>query len=606
MMKLKLPKTEKVKEPKAPKATKEKKVKVDKKGVPKETKGRFNLHSVAAKMMMLTEIPILFICLILAVFSISKLQASIEEQIEKSLKIVASSVNETYTSLYEGDYAMEQGGTVTKGGVTLTGETQLIDALKEKTDFDVSFIFERSRMITTLRRDGGPRINGTSADKSVYAKTETGEEVFLKGIDISGTNYYAYYQPIYNSDGSVIGTIEVCTRSAEVKSLIGGQTVQIALVSVVLAVLAGALVWIMSQRMVVTMKSTKHFLQKIMNGKLDNEAKAKHVGRRDELGDIYRIVVKLQDTLRIIMDDIKESSENMIQSADKLTNVAQTTGANMEDVNRAMLDITEGAKSQAVSVNEADDNIQSMDQQIRLITEEVEQLADYAEEMADAEKASEAITEELAQQGLRTKDAVGRVAKQIQEMNQSVQSIIEAVTIIQTIADETDLLSLNASIEAARAGEAGRGFAVVAEQISKLADQSNRSAQDIENLLTSVGALSDQVTEIMSQLEESVEVQQQKLDETKVKYAAVASGVENSLTNIETIKGKMEMLRESGEAILDIMRGLAAISEENAASADNTLEVFGEVNETMGELNTSSMDLVELADKLQEAVAVFK
>lgn len=597
MMKLKLPKTEKAKKVKVPKAQNK---------TPKETKGRFNIHSVAAKMMALTEVPMLLICMILAIFSIGKLQSSIENQIEKSLKIVASSVNETYTNLYEGDYYIDLGGSVTKGETTITGETQLIDALKEKTDFDVSFIFEHSRMITTLRRDGGPRINGTSADKSVYASTEVGKEVFLKGIDISGTNYYAYYQPIYNSDGSVIGTIEVCTRSAEVKSLISGQTIQIVLVSIVLVVLAGVAVWVMSQRMVVTMKSTKHFLQKIMNGELDNESKEKHAGRRDELGDIYRIVVNLQDTLRVIMDDIKESSENMIQSADKLTTMAQHTSANMEDVNQAMQDITEGAKNQAVSVSEADNNIVNMDQQIKLITGEVEQLADYAEEMAEAEKASELITEELGQYGLRTKEAVARVAKQIQEMNRSVQSIIEAVTIIQTIAEETDLLSLNASIEAARAGDAGRGFAVVAEQISKLADQSNRSATDIENLLSSVGKLSDQVTDIMDQLEESVEIQQQKLDETKVKYEAVSKGVENSLTNIESIKGKMGMLRESGDAILDVMRSLAAISEENVASADNTLEVFEEVNETMEELNTSSMTLVELSDKLQEALNVFK
>ena len=153
--------------------------------------------------------------------------------------------------------------------------------------------------------------------------------------------------------------------------------------------------------------------------------------------------------------------------------------------------------------------------------------------MAEAEKASEEIMKELNGSNESTKESVLRVAEQITDMNGAIQNITKAVSMIQDIADETDLLSLNASIEAARAGEAGRGFAVVAEQISKLADQSKRSATEIEQIIQNIMESSGRMVEIMGEVEANMNHQQSKLEETGVKTAAVADGVENSLQHID-------------------------------------------------------------------------
>ena len=209
--------------------------------------------------------------------------------------------------------------------------------------------------------------------------------------------------------------------------------------------------------------------------------------------------------------------------------------------------------------------------------------------MAEAEKASEEIMKELNSSNESTKESVLRVAEQIKDMNGAIQNITKAVSMIQDIADETDLLSLNASIEAARAGEAGRGFAVVAEQISKLADQSKRSATEIEQIIKNI-----------------MNHQQSKLEETGVKTAAVADGVENSLQHIGGIREKMDVLGQSGSAIRDVVEGLSAISEQNAASADSTMQAAHGMSDTMTELMNSSENLLALADKLEKVLDVFK
>jgi methyl-accepting chemotaxis protein len=358
--------------------------------------------------------------------------------------------------------------------------------------------------------------------------------------------------------------------------------------------------------MVKTMKKTKHFLGRIVNGELDAEPDEKQCRKKDELGDVYRISVKLQKTLRSIVTEIKDSADDLTASSNKLIKMAQDTQESVNDVYHAVGEISDGARNQANETTDANENVVRIGEQIEYISEEVKSLTDYAGRMAEAEKASEEIMKELNGSNESTKESVLRVAEQITDMNGAIQNITKAVSMIQDIADETDLLSLNASIEAARAGEAGRGFAVVAEQISKLADQSKRSATEIEQIIQNIMESSGRMVEIMGEVEANMNHQQSKLEETGVKTAAVADGVENSLQHIGGIREKMDVLGQSGSAIRDVVEGLSAISEQNAASADSTMQAAHGMSDTMTELMNSSENLLALADKLEKVLDVFK
>ena len=338
----------------------------------------------------------------------------------------------------------------------------------------------------------------------------------------------------------------------------------------------------------------------------DVEPDEKQCRKKDELGDVYRISVKLQKTLRSIVTEIKDSADDLTASSNKLIKMAQDTQESVNDVYHAVGEISDGARNQANETTDANENVVRIGEQIEYISEEVKSLTDYAGRMAEAEKASEEIMKELNGSNESTKESVLRVAEQITDMNGAIQNITKAVSMIQDIADETDLLSLNASIEAARAGEAGRGFAVVAEQISKLADQSKRSATEIEQIIQNIMESSGRMVEIMGEVEANMNHQQSKLEETGVKTAAVADGVENSLQHIDGIREKMDVLGQSGSAIRDVVEGLSAISEQNAASADSTMQAAHGMSDTMTELMNSSENLLALADKLEKVLDVFK
>ena len=560
----------------------------------------------STKLVGLCLLPMLIICIVITFFSINSLKTGIENEVEKSLRIVAVTLDETYTNLYEGDYKKGLSGRISKGDTVISGDTQLIDGIKSQTGFEASMFFGNMRLITTVSKEVGGPATGTSLDKELYEQIAAGESLFQKEFEIQGRSYYAYYRPLINSDGSVIGAIEVAMETSTIQKTINTQIMKIVLFSIIFVVLASLVMMLISRGMVLTMQRTKAFLSRIAAGELDAVPDEKQLKQKDELGDIYGISVQLQMELRRIVNHIKSSADDLVSSANHLTDMAQDTQGIVEGVLNSVEEISQGTVTQAEGTSTANDNVGRIGEQIGFIKDEVNSLTMNARQMSGAEKESEQIIVELNASNEDTKSSVTRVADQIMIMNQSIQSIHTAVSMIQAIAEETDLLSLNASIEAARAGEAGRGFAVVAEQICRLAEQSNNSAEEIEKIIAEVMSESNKMVEIMDEVKSNMDHQQDKLEETKTKYSAVAEGVENSLENIDSIKEKMDVLSSSGIAIKDVVQDLSTISEQNAASASSTMQAARNMSNTVNSLEVSSEKLLHLADRLNDALAIFK
>ena len=488
----------------------------------------------------------------------------------------------------------------------ITGDNKLIDALKERTGFEMTLYFYNMRLITTVKREKGGRSTGTRLDKEIAEQINKGESVFVENADIEGHTYYAYYQPLLNADGAVAGAIGVAKESEDVQANIQGQTTKIIIMSVVLMGVVSIIIVLLASKMVSVMEETRKFLGQIVKGELSTNVNKKITKRNDELGDIYNISIRLQNALRRIVSDIKKSSSDLITSADQLANMAINTRGTVDVVYQSLEEITKGSATQADETGVAKHNVDRIGEQITYITDEVDSLTRHAEQMSDAEKASEVIIGELNASNEEASTSVTKIAEQINTLNDSIASIQSAITMIQNIADETDLLSLNASIEAARAGDAGRGFAVVAQQISKLAEQSNTTAEEVEKIIAEIITESNRMVEVMEEVKVKMDQQQQKLDETMEKSNAVAVGVSNSLDNIENIRGKVSVLSDSGDAIQDVVHNLASISEQNEASTTSTMNSAHGMSDTMNSLEVSSENLRQLAGKLDEALAIFK
>ena len=572
----------------------------------KRKKKKLRIFNFSVQLILICLVPLVVLSIITSTISTKILERNLHQQIEESLKIVALSLQETYSSLYKGDYSSDLTGTLYKGDVKISGNHALLDALKEQSGIDSSFYFENKTRITTVMRTLGGRSVGSELDPDIYEVILTGEEYFTEDQVIQETNYYAYYLPLFNSDGTVVGAIFAGKPSDEVNANIAKETRKIGIFSSIITIACVVLILLFSRLIAKKMNSTKNFLSIVSTGDLTQNANLKQLKRNDELGDMYAMSFSLQEELKEIVSNIKQQAMQLTDSSNDLLNISFETTKNVDSLYESVEFISNGANDQANQTSDAAVQVSNIGEQIEQISKQIETLTKSASQMSNAEKSSTAIIEDLNTSSQEMIESIAKIANQMQVTNASVKDIRTAVQMIQAIADETDLLSINASIEAAHAGESGKGFAVVAEQISKLAAQSDANATEIENNINKLMEQFNIMVSYMDDVKVKIAEQREKLDLTIENFGVVASGVDTSLNNINVITDNMTGLKKSKDAILDIISDLSAVSEQYAASSSETIEAAETMSLAMENLAGASTKLQEMSESLNNELEIFK
>lgn len=337
----------------------------------------------------------------------------------------------------------------------------------------------------------------------------------------------------------------------------------------------------------------------------DGQLKA-FVNRKDETGAMARAAVALQEQLNEVIRAIKNQSQELYAASESMNSSAGEISRSVEQVEKAVTEIADGATSQAQETQTATENIIVMGDMIAETNHEVEDLRTNARAMRSAGEKAIEILGELNSINQQTKDAIQVIYDQTNRTNGSVVEIKKATDIITDIAEETNLLSLNASIEAARAGEAGRGFAVVASQIQQLADQSNASASQIA---TTIGSLITEFEETMKTMEAVKQViakQDEDVANTEKAFGDVKEGISKSIDSIRIIIDKTEKLDEARVKVVDVVQNLTAIAQENAASTEETSATVAEVSSIMSNVADNASNLHTIANGLDDSVKNFR
>ena len=564
-------------------------------------------HSLRMKNLAMAIVPLLVLSVLVTLVMVVSMRSAIVHEVELSLKGTATVVKAAYEQ-NSGDYVQAESGDIWKGRYDISRSGAFLDAISESSGQDVTFFYGSVRTMTSIKTEDGRRIVGMEAGEKVQQEVlQGGRAYFSENVDIKGVPYFGYYLPVYQPDGGEpIGMVFSGMPRTEVLAFIYRSLAIV--VVLVLAILAVSVLLIRRYNYAMT-----HALRKAINavhdvagGRLDTPIAETILARDDEIGVLGNSIAELRDVLKQLVDHMGETTQSLRAEANRLEEVSAETQQGVDVMRQASAAISEGAAQQAKDTESASESIEVMGGLITQTNGEAQQLGKQADEMRGASGEAGTAIDALKGVSDRVSEVVQDVEQMMTQTNESAGQIREASDLISGIADQTSLLSLNASIEAARAGAAGRGFAVVAEEIRKLADQSDEASrrirETIENLLSDFAG----VVRSMQQMREVIDQQNSHIRSTETTVKDVVDGLGRTAQGIGTILGEMERLEAARGDVDGVIASLAAVAKENARGIEGSQETVRQVADGFATVTEAAGKLRAAASALADDLAAFR
>ncbi len=564
--------------------------------------------SLLTELVLIALVPMLILALTLSIYASISIHSGMQQEFLEGLRTTAIAVHAGFESINPGEsYTLNESGHLTKGNHDLTADEALIDSYVAGTEMEITLFYGDTRMATTLIGEDGKRILGTQASEEVVEKVLVkGEEYHSTDLVINGQPYYAYYIPAKDYSGKIIGMIFVGEESSAVNSFINTKIKALCGISITMLILTFLLIFIAVKRIVSAVLDTEKVLTKLSEGDLTATVNPKSLKRTDEIGIMANALNRTLSQLRTTITRIQESATVLMSQGNDLGDMSSQTSHTTNEISLAVEEVSRGAITQAEEVEHATNLVSDMGTKIEQIVHSIDVLYQVAESMQSAGEEAQNNMNLLKDSNEHTNTAIQKVAENVEKTDKSVAVIAEALNLITDIADETNLLSLNASIEAARAGEAGRGFAVVAAQIQKLAEESNASAAQIAEIISTLSQDSANTLSVMDTLRDNISVQQEKMLDTINKFSSVREGIVSSTDHTSHIHTQASECDNSRVSVVDIIQDLSALSEENAASTQETTASMQELNATISLLSNAAKNLQDLAVSLENDTKFFR
>lgn len=559
------------------------------------------------KILAITIGPVLILGIITILFTVTMVKNSMMDETKDALKGTAAATLAAYDQ-NTGDYLETSNGDIWKGSYNISKSENLVDRIKDNTGMDVTFFYGDKRIMTSAMDENGNRILKSKAGDVIVEKVlNGGEEYFSEAVSIEGTLNYGYFMPVYQngSDTDIVGMVFVGTnkqdKDAVVMRLLGSIVAAVVAIMLVCLLVSTKLASTISRNIRTSIKT----VEKIAAGDLNVQVNNKLLKGKDEIGDLSRVTITLRDAMQRTTLEINQNVQKLLEASSLLGTAADNTNGTMNKVRTAVNRIVENSTEQAENSKSTSEHMRLMGDNITETSAEVEALNSNAAFMHESsEKAAETLAN-LQRINGEVEQIIGEVQEQTNRTNDSVQQIYKATAFIASIAEETDLLSLNASIEAARAGENGKGFAVVAEQIKKLSEQSNQSSNEIEETAMMLSEDSQKAVEIMQKMQEIIMSQSESMKDTQKVVEEVVAQIANSMQSIQQIKETTEHLANVRNEVLQAVETLSNIAQDSVSGTKKTYEDTEEVVDTFKQVYMSAEQLREIADQLAGSVQYF-
>lgn len=413
------------------------------------------------------------------------------------------------------------------------------------------------------------------------------------------TELLAGYREIAETRENSIYDLELEVLKNGRSSLVLGAIVNtiVVIVSIALALLAASLITNPIKRVMERMSI-------LASGDLNHEPL--ETNTIDEAGQLVHATNNMTENMRNLLNQINIVSESVSSQSEELTQSANEVKSGAEQISITMQELADGSETEAHGISELSalmrdfttkvEEASNSSQYVEETSGDVLQLTDDGTNLMNSSMDQMAVIDKIVQNAVTSVEGLDRHSQEISEL----------VSVIQDIADQTNLLALNAAIEAARAGEQGKGFAVVADEVRKLAEQSSDSVTNITGIVKRIQAESTSVVKSLREGYKDVDEGTQQIRTTGETFSEISSAIDHMINNIKTVTENMVEMAKSSHDMNNSIEEIAAITEESAAGVEETSASSEQTSSAMEEVAASSAELANLALELNDLVGQFK
>ncbi|MCX7626929.1 MAG: methyl-accepting chemotaxis protein [Methylophilaceae bacterium] len=477
-----------------------------------------------------------------------------------------------------GDFRVEN-GQLMNGDHVLNGDFEVVDTVQKLVGGTATIFMGDTRVSTNVKKPDGSRAIGTQLAKGpVYDTVLKQGKPYRGEAEILGTEYFTAYDPIFDQAGRVIGILYVGVEKAEFFDVIEGLLLKNVGYTVLVLLLSSSVAYVLTKTLLKPLLQLNDSMSRLASGSGDLTMRIQAGSGEDEIGRVAQSFNRFMEGLQGIIRELLQQTAHISDYATRFAGVAQQVAV--------------GSQRQSETVGVIVANMNNMIGSLSLVSSSAEEADSIAREAGENARRGMQVVQEAAAEINRVADAVTHVAQTVASLGRRSDEISGIVQVIKEIAEQTNLLALNAAIEAARAGEQGRGFAVVADEVRKLAERTSKATHEIGAMIATI------------QGETQAAVNNMENGIAQVRQGVLLAGqAGEALTQINA--GSMQTMHVIGK-IADAMRQGNAATEEIGQNVAEIARMAQERVEISRKISESAAQLDQVAAKLREVVGNFR